>query len=147
MPTPIPSSIVSGLLTISTTDATSGQQTSPVVNRANNPVLFKAVQIIYNGYINLVANSTTGIISPAPGTPSFSLLYVRNGGSTSAALSYTTSNTSTQIIYLDPGSIFFWQTPQQTNVTISGIVSGINNFSIVSAATFPANNIEYLAAA
>ena len=143
-----PSSIVSGSLTISTTDATSGQQTSPVVNRANNPVLFKAVQVIYNGYVNLVANSSTGTISPAPSTPSFSLLYVRNGGTTPCILSWTRSDTTSQSLYLDPGAIFYWETPLQ-NATALGVtfVSGINNFSIASGTTVPATNIEYLAAA
>jgi hypothetical protein len=140
-----PSSVVVGTVTLSITDLTSGQQVSPTLNRLNNPILFKAVQVIYEGYVNLVPNSSTGTISPAPGTPIFSLLYVRNGGSTTAILSYTLSNTTAQTFYIDPGAIFFWQTPLQTST--AGVLSGLNNFAIGSPILLPVSNVEVLAAA
>lgn len=142
-----PSTAVIGTVTLSLSDLTTGAQTSAVLNRLNNPIQFKAQQVIYEGYLNIPFNSSTGTISPGTGMPSFSVLYVRNGGASPVMLSYTLSNTVSQLLYIDAGAMFFWQTPQQNTTTISAIVSGILNFSLATATTIPATNIEVLAAA
>jgi hypothetical protein len=144
----IPSTQLTCTVTLTLADLTQGAQSTLVLNRLNNPIVFKAQQIIYEGYLNLPINSSTGTISPTPGTPTFSALYVRNGGGTPVILSYTLSNLTAQSMYLDSGALFFWQTPQQTSTNIGvSFVSGLANFSIASGTTLPATNIEILAAA
>jgi|SRR6266850_1470031 len=140
---PDPTSLVSSSITITLQDIASGIQ---VFNRITPPALFDAVNVQYQGFVNIPINSS---ITFAPINPItiFAVVYARNIGPTSIELQYVAAggNAQTNVMILDSGCMFLYATPQLGSVSIATVLGGITSFGLATGAT-TTTNVEVLAA-
>lgn len=143
MPLPSPTTNVLTTLNLSLQDLLQGG--SQIFTRNNTPVSFKAVNVQYQGYVNLPVSTNT-TFGPIPPVTSFGIVYVRNAGANNVEVQYAnTGGALTNSMNLDPGAIWLYVSPSLTSVLVGGIQSGIASFQLVTGLT-TTSNVEVLAA-
>lgn len=142
-----PTSIASANLTMLASDiATSAQ----FINHVMPAVNFKALNIQYQGYLNIPISTTNNFAPFAPST-SFALVFIRNiGGQGSAnvtvAVQPTNSGATSPVANLDVGAMFLYVSPLLAAPIVGTIQPGIILVALTTAAT-TSSNVEIMMAA
>jgi hypothetical protein len=139
MALPNPTSIVTAGATLSVSDIVSSAQ---IVNRVVPSVNFKALEVQYQGYVNVAAGGLTGFTPIAP-VISWAVVFVRNfGGQGSGNVVINITPTGGGLIAalnLDVGGVFLYISPLLSAVTISAIAPGITAMTITTGSTTSGN--------
>jgi hypothetical protein len=140
MALPNPSSLVTALTTLTLTDIL--QSAAPtVLNRINLPIGFKAVNVQYQGYFNILPNSAT-TFGPLGAATTFAVVYVRNAGPSNVAVGLPAG---TPVINLDTGAMFLYISPLLSSILISAVSPGFTSVGITTSVSTQAS-VELLLA-
>jgi hypothetical protein len=145
MALPSPTSVVSFGVTLTNSDIVSGAQ---FINHILPPIVFKALEVQYFGYVNMPVGGGFSFSPQSPVT-TFAAVLVRNlGGQGSGNVSVTvtpTSGPAAYVVNLDIGAIFLYISPLLSSVLVNAIAPGIATVTLASSAT-TSSNLEVLVA-
>src|SRR6266851_78229 len=127
MALPNPTSIVTASATLVITDiATSASVLSHVLPN----VSYKAVEVQYFGYLNILPNANLTFTATSP-AGNWAVVFVRNlGGQGSGNVLITFVATA---VNLDVGAEFLFISPILSSVVVAGVLPGVGSVNISSA--------------
>lgn len=139
-----PTTIVSSTITITLQDILSGIQ---VFNRITPPVLFEAINVQYQGFVNLATNGTIGFTPVAP-VLLFAVAYARNIGPSQVQVQFQTPGAvNISVVNIEAGAMFLYASPKLSPETIGGSSPGMSAFNLfASNAGNVDTNVEVLLA-
>jgi len=138
-----PTTFVTAVITLTLQDILSGVQ---VFDRITPPVVLEAINVQYQGFVNLFTNGTIGFTPVSP-VLLFAVAYARNIGPSQVQIQYETTGAILNVATLDAGAMFLYASPKLSGQTIGGTAPGMSAFNLfASNAGFVDTNIEVLLA-
>lgn len=140
-PTTVPTTTVTSTISITLQDILSGIQ---AFSRITPPVSFEALQVQYQGNINLPVNSSPSNFTPFGSVTLWNVVYVRNIGPSPVFLVALNSSTGVSLV-IDVGGMFLYTSPHLSSTVVSGTTPGFTGVGLATSTTTAAN-VEILLA-
>jgi len=139
-----PTTFVSSSITLSLQDILSGIQ---VFNRITPVVLLEAINVQYQGFVNLATNGTIGFTPVAP-VLLFAVAYARNIGPSQVQIQFQSPGAANvSVTVLDQGAMFLYASSKLSGQALAGVSPGMSDFNLfASNAGNVDTNIEVLLA-
>jgi len=139
-----PTTFVTSSITITLQDILSGIQ---VFDRVTPAVVFEAINVQYQGFVNLFTNGGVGFTPVLPVTL-FAVAYARNVGPSQVQIQFQAPGAANiSIANLDAGAMFLYASTKLSANVIGGSAPGMSEFNLfASNAGFVDTNIEVLLA-
>src|SRR6266403_259680 len=100
-----PTSLVTSVITVTLQDILTGVQ---VLSRITPPIVFQAINVQYQGFVNLATNGSIGF-APVPPVTLFAVAYARNVGPSQVQIQFQVPGAvSVSIANLDANAMFLY---------------------------------------
>ena len=142
-----PTTLVSSVISISLQDIVSGIQS---LSRTTPPVVFEAINVQYQGFLNIPLGGVSYNFGPLLPVTLFSVVYIRNvggegNGNTVVALNLPGSGGGVNVVNLDNGAFFLYASPKLGSTLVSTVTPGVLAVDLISSAG-TSSNLEVLMA-
>lgn len=125
-----PTSLVTSVITVTLQDIQTGVQ---VLGRTTPPILFKAINVQYQGFVNLATNGSIGF-TPVPPVLLFAVAYVRNVGPSQVQIQFQVPGAvSVSIANLDANAMFLYAETELSGQTLGGSSPGISQLNLFAS--------------